>query len=163
MAVAERNRGNAHEAVVGRRQFQITIDALNPDREARFWATALGYELEGPPDGFDRWSAYWRSVGVPESEANDEYDSIVDPCGHGPRIWFQRVEDPKRIKNRLHLDITVSGGRDVPITTRRQRVQAEAQRLVAAGATFGRALTADGVDHYAVAMFDPEGNEFDIN
>jgi hypothetical protein len=42
-------------------------------------------------------------------------------------------------------------------------VDAEASRLVELGATFLRALDADGLDHYAVAMKDPEGNEFDIN
>ena len=31
------------------------------------------------------------------------------------------------------------------------------------GATRLGALTDEGLDHYAVAMLDPEGNEFDIN
>jgi hypothetical protein len=47
--------------------------------------------------------------------------------------------------------------------TRRQRVEAEAQRLCALGATRTVELTAEGLDHYAVGMKDPEGNEFDIN
>ena len=34
-------------------------------------------------------------------------------------------------KNRLHLDITISGGRANPIETRRRLVGAEAQRLEA--------------------------------
>jgi hypothetical protein len=41
---------------------------------------------------------------------------------------------------------------------------AEAQRLVALGATLTASpVSADGLDHYGVAMTDPEGNEFDIN
>jgi hypothetical protein len=35
--------------------------------------------------------------------------------------------------------------------------------LEALGATLVRALFEDGLDHYGIAMRDPEGNEFDIN
>jgi len=51
----------------------------------------------------------------------------------------------------------------VPIETRKLRIDAEAARLVELGATITRVISEDGVDHYAVAMQDPEGNEFDIN
>ncbi len=44
-----------------------------------------------------------------------------------------------------------------------QRVDAEASRLAALGATIVGVLYEEGVDHYGVAMQDPEGNEFDIN
>ena len=40
---------------------------------------------------------------------------------------------------------------------------AEARRLTDLGATNTGALSGDGLDHYAVGMKDPEGNEFDIN
>jgi uncharacterized glyoxalase superfamily protein PhnB len=73
------------------------------------------------------------------------------------------VPEPKTIKNRLHLDISVGGGRTVPIATRKQRVDAEARRLTGLGATMVKVLETEGLDHYAVAMTDPEGNEFDIN
>jgi Glyoxalase-like domain len=73
------------------------------------------------------------------------------------------VPEPKTVKNRLHLDVRVSGGRAVPIETRRQRVDAEARRLADLGATMVGVLSEEGIDHYAVAMKDPEGNEFDIN
>jgi len=73
------------------------------------------------------------------------------------------VPDAKTIKNRLHLDIHASGGRAVPIETRRQQVDAEAKRLPDLGATIVRVLSGAGLDHYGVAMKDPEGNEFDIN
>ena len=87
----------------------------------------------------------------------------VDPAGRGPRIWFQVVPERKAAKNRLHLDISVGGGRAVPIETRRRRVDAAAARLAGLGARLVRALDCDGLDHYGVAMKDPEGNEFDIN
>jgi Glyoxalase-like domain len=38
-----------------------------------------------------------------------------------------------------------------------------ARRLTELGATMVRVLEEEGLDHYAVAMKDPEGNEFDIN
>lgn len=46
---------------------------------------------------------------------------------------------------------------------RKQRVDAEASRLADLGATIAGALAEEGLDHYAVGMKDPEGNEFDIN
>jgi hypothetical protein len=73
------------------------------------------------------------------------------------------VPEPKTVKNRLHLDIDASGGRVVPIGIRRQRVDAEARRLADLGAILAGIVHEDGLDHYAVAMKDPEGNEFDIN
>ena len=143
--------------------FQLVIDCADPELLARFWAAALDYGLEPPPDGFADWDAYWRDVGVPEDELGGGPDRIVDPTGRGPRIWFQVVPERKAAKNRWHIDISVGGGRAVPIETRRQRVDAEAGRLVDLGAVLVRVLDSDGLDHYAVAMRDPEGNEFDIN
>jgi hypothetical protein len=144
-------------------RFQLVIDCADPDRLARFWAAALGYELEPPPAGFPTWDDYYRDLGVPEEDLGIGADSICDPRGHGPRIWFQVVPETKAVKNRLHLDIHASGGRKVPIQTRRQRVDAEASRLAGLGATIAGTLYQEGLDHYGVAMTDPEGNEFDIN
>jgi hypothetical protein len=143
--------------------FQLVIDCANPDRLARFWAAALRYELEPPPAGFATWNDYWRDVGVAEEELGPGADRIVDPAGHGPRIVFMAVPERKSVKNRLHLDIRASGGRTVPRETRRERVDAEARRLESLGATILRVLAEEGLDHYAIAMADPEGNEFDIN
>jgi hypothetical protein len=145
-------------------RFQLVIDCANPDRLAHFWAAALGYELAPPPAGFATWNDYYRELGIPEEELADGSDRISDPHGHGPSIWFQVVPETKIAKNRLHLDIHASGGRADPIETRKQRVDAEARRLVGLGATTVGALMEDGIlDHYAVGMKDPEGNEFDIN
>jgi Glyoxalase-like domain len=141
-------------------RIQVTIDCADPGRLARFWAEALGYQLEEPPPGFETWQAYWVSRGLPEEEVEDGYDSIVDPERIRPRIWFQPVPEPKVVKNRVHLDLGVSGGREVPLATRRQRVDAEADRLVGAGATRLRVLAEEAVDHYGVVLQDPEGNEF---
>lgn len=142
--------------------YQITIDCADPDRMARFWAVALGYELQGPPDGFETWREYWLSVGVPEDEVEDGFDSVVDPAGVKPRIWFQQVPEAKAGKNRLHFDLLVGGGRSVPIETRRERVVAESERLVAAGATERHRKDQPEYDHFFIGMADPEGNEFDV-
>jgi hypothetical protein len=144
-------------------KFQIVIDCKDPPRLARFWAAALGYEIAPPPSGFASWDAYYRDVGVPEEELGSGPDRLTDPTGAGPQIWFQVVDEAKTVKNRLHVDLGVSGGRSVPMETRKQRVDAEADRLSALGATRIDVYSEEGVDHYAVAMLDPEGNEFDIN
>jgi hypothetical protein len=144
-------------------RFQLVIDCREPEPLAIFWAAALGYEFEPPPEGFANWDDYWRDVGVGDEDLGIGQDSIVDPDGSGPPIWFQVVPEQKAVKNRLHLDISVSGGRAFPLETRRQRVDAEAERLAGLGASYVRALSEDGLDHYAIAMQDPEGNEFDIN
>jgi len=144
-------------------RFQLVIDCADPDRLARFWAAALGYELAPPPAGFPTWNDYYRDLGIPEEDLAVGADRISDPQGHGPPIWFQVVLDTKAVKNRLHLDIHASGERTDPIETRRQRVDAEASRLAGLGATITCVLSQEGLDHYAVGMKDPEGNEFDIN
>lgn len=143
--------------------FQLVIDCADPDRLARFWAAALHYGFEPAPAGFDSWDDYYRDLGVGEEDLGLGEDSIVDPLGGGPRIWFQQVPETKIVKNRFHLDISVGGGRAVPLETRTARVDAEARRLVDLGATLIRGLAEPGLDHYAVALTDPEGNEFDIN
>ncbi|MBV9379926.1 MAG: VOC family protein [Streptosporangiaceae bacterium] len=141
----------------------MVIDCADPDRLARFWAAALGYELAPPPAGFSTWDDYYRDLGIPEEELGVGADRISDPQGQGPAIWFHVVTDTKTVKNRLHLDIHASGQRTDPIETRRQRVDAEASRLAGLGATITCVLHQEGLDHYAVGMKDPEGNEFDIN
>jgi hypothetical protein len=73
------------------------------------------------------------------------------------------VPESKSIKNRLHIDVNASGGRESSLDVRRERIEAEAARLVSLGATRVRTNAPEGLDHYAVAMTDPEGNEFDIN
>jgi hypothetical protein len=143
--------------------FTLVINCSDPDRLSRFWAAALGYVAAPPPDGAASWDEYWRDMGLSEEDLEIGQDRIADPAGRGPRIWFQRVPDLKTVKNRLHIDIHASGGQAAPLEVRRQRVDAEASRLAALGATRLQVLYEEGIDHYAVAMRDPEGNEFDIN
>lgn len=143
-------------------KFQVTVDCEKPDLLARFWATALGYSLQEHPDGSISWAEYWRKLGVPEDELEDGYDSIIDPDGRSPKIWFQHRKEPKRGINRLHFDLCVGGGRQMPIGKRMEAVDAEATRLERAGASIYEKIHSPEVDHYFAAMRDPEGNEFDI-
>ncbi len=143
--------------------YQLVIDCASPEPLAHFWAEALHYVIEPPPAGHESWDDFYRSIGVAEDELGIGADSIADPQGEGPRIWFQVVPEQKSIKNRIHIDVHASGGRGNPLETRRELVEAEAARLVALGATRRHAIVEEGLDHYGVAMADPEGNEFDIN
>lgn len=146
-------------------RFGVTIDCRDPRRLVSFWSAALGYRLEPPPQGFAGWREYWLSLGATEEDVKDVTgpESIVDPKGEGPRIWFHSVPEGKACKNRLHFDITASEGRGLPLAIRKAQVEAEASRLESLGASrLETAYDGEGVDHYAVAMADPEGNEFDI-
>jgi catechol 2,3-dioxygenase-like lactoylglutathione lyase family enzyme len=146
--------------------FQLVMNCADPDRQARFWAAALGYELEPAPPGFDSWDDWRRHHGL-FATVGAGADSIVDPDGRAPRIWFQVSPDGKTVPNRLHFDIHASGGPDVPYPTRRERMVAAARRLSALGASMVDPGSWEDDDAttgpYAVAMRDPEGNEFDIN
>jgi hypothetical protein len=144
-------------------KFQIVMDCKDPARLCEFWQQALGYVLAPPPVGFENWEDYFRDLGLPPDEISTGPDRIEDPSGAGPPIWFQVVDEIKSVKNRVHVDLAVSGGRGIPLETRKERVDAEAERLSRLGATRTGEFSEEGVDHYAVAMLDPEGNEFDIN
>jgi hypothetical protein len=136
--------------------FQVTFDAHDPDRLARFWAEALDYVVQPPPDGFDSWPAFLTSIGV----AEDRWDSasaVVDPAGVGPRLFFQKVPEGKTAKNRVHLDVNVGGPRGTPDDERAARVEAHVARLVAAGATVVQVM--EDLGERWVVLTDPEGNE----
>jgi hypothetical protein len=138
---------------------QVAIDCHDPAALAAFWADALGYVVQPPPPGFDSWEDWLREQRVPESEWNS-ISAVVDPEGVGPRVFLQRVPESKQVKNRVHFDLNVGGGHEVPVEERRTRVDAEAQRLVGLGAELVQSFDQRG--EYWVGMRDPEGNEFDL-
>jgi catechol 2,3-dioxygenase-like lactoylglutathione lyase family enzyme len=133
---------------------QVTIDCADPAALSEFWAKTLGYRLEPPPPGYDSWEAFATAQGIPPERWND-YGAAIDPDGRGPRLFFQRVPEPKRVKNRVHLDVNVTRG--VAREARRDHLAAEVERVVALGATEVR--TVDEPTGYHVVMRDPEGNE----
>ncbi|GAA4103705.1 VOC family protein [Nonomuraea soli] len=106
------------------RQSQLVVDCAEPAVLAAFWGALLGGL---PVDRDPAWSS-------------------VDPPG-GLRLAFQKVPEPKSLKNRLHLDLAVP---DVDTAA------ADAERL---GGTRAGALQKDDQGAFQV-MRDPEGNEF---
>ncbi|MFG1610570.1 VOC family protein [Actinoplanes sp. NPDC049265] len=144
--------------------WQLTIDANDPGRLARFWARALGYQPVPPASPDTTWWRHYRGrlAGRPEFP-----DRLFDPAGHGPALWFQPVPEEKAGKNRLHLDLYPTA-RDNTLSPaqRVEVVEGKVAELVELGATV-RSRTedfddpADGVCF--VVMNDPEGNEFCVS
>jgi hypothetical protein len=133
--------------------FQVTIDSAAPHPLADWWAEALGWEREPSDEVFIR-----RMVDEGHAAESDTMRhngelvwtvgaAIRHPTGDAPRVLFQRVPEPKTVKNRVHLDVRV--GRD--------RVDEEVARLTARGATV---LHHGQQGPYSwVTIADPEGNE----
>ena len=140
------------------RDVQITFDCADPAGLAAFWAEALGYQVQGPPEGFASWDQALDALGVPPERRNDA-SAVVDPEGSGPRVFFQRVPEGKQVKNRVHLDVRAAPG--LAGDARMAALEAEAERLVSHGATrLQRYEPAPPLDSGHIVMADPEGNEF---
>jgi hypothetical protein len=137
---------------VGKR-VQVTFDAADPHSLAAWWATVLGYNVE---DGHDFIAGLLEAGTVSESDVVRVggrlffADAVAasDPEGLGPRLYFQRVPEPKAGKNRLHLD--------VPVTP--ENLEREVDHLARTGATLVEYRSHPG--HRWAVMQDPEGNEF---
>jgi hypothetical protein len=135
------------------RGVQITFDAANPHELARWWASLLGYQIQ---DSHDLVTRLLATGAVSEADVVRMGGRLFlagavaasDPDGAGPRLFFQRVPEPKTAKNRVHLDLPVPAG----------GLDGEVERLCAAGAT----LTGDNAypGHRSAQLRDPEGNEF---
>ena len=140
------------------RTVQITIDCADPARLSAFWADVLGYRLQDPPAGFASWDQALDALGVPPEKRNDA-SAVHDPAGSGPRLFFQRVPEPKQVKNRLHLD--VRGAPGLEGDARMSALEAEAARLVTLGATrLDRHEPAPPLAAGHIVLADPEGNGF---
>lgn len=104
-------------------EIDLTIDALDIPAVRPFWAAVLGHELVGDEDA-------------------------IDPQHRWPGIWFQQMDAPRPLRNRIHLDVFLPRGR--------RAVHQEA--ALAAG---GRVAN----DEFAPSWWtlaDPEGNEVDV-
>ncbi|MBT0568167.1 VOC family protein [Williamsia sp. CHRR-6] len=137
------------------RTVQVTFDCAEPEKVARFWCAALGYEIPAPPSGFDSWAAF--NAVLPLDIQGSAF-ACQDPAGVGPRLFFQRVPEGKVVKNRLHLDVRVGTG--LVGQERVDALEAECARLVDQGAQRVELLPASGVDEACIVMRDVEGNEF---
>ena len=147
--------------------WQLTVDCADTARLVEFWCAAMGYVREPAPAGWAGWLEYWRAAGIPDEDlvgAENGSGAVVDPEGVLPRIWFQEVPEGKTMKNRLHIDVRHTPGRDqMPYAARRASLEAEVERLVTLGASIARVNAPEGADYFAVTLQDPEGNEFCIS
>src|SRR5215470_4301231 len=116
-------------------RLQITFDCLDPARVGTFWAAALAYPV---PD-VEGWHNFLRSLGRSEEDLNATF-AIEDPVGVRPRMFFQRVPEPKSVKNRVHLDLAATAT-DSP--DRAEVIDAFAEQLTALGAQKLRAVKED--------------------
>ncbi|MDT8912841.1 VOC family protein [Amycolatopsis sp. PS_44_ISF1] len=137
------------------KQVQVTFDCAEPERVARFWCAVLGYVFPPPPEGFDGWDEFDRTL-PPEERGGSS--ACVDPSGAGPRLYFQRVPEGKTVKNRVHLDVRIGTG--LVGAERLAALEAECTRLVALGAVRVQLLPADDHNESCLVMRDVEGNEF---
>ncbi len=104
---------------------EIVVDCLDPASLATFWSAVLGtVAIVRDPD--------WATVPDPTT---------------GLIVAFQRVPEPKQVKNRLHLDIAVT-----------EIGPATAQSMALGASTLGPVVHDE---HGAFqVMLDPEGHEF---
>ncbi|MEU7867624.1 VOC family protein [Dactylosporangium sp. NPDC049140] len=87
----------------------VTFDCTDALAQARFWAAALGSDVD-------------------EDSTPDR--AFVEAAGWGgPNIWFQRVPEPKTAKNRLHFDLRAPG----PIAAEVARLEALGAKVRHAG------------------------------
>ncbi|MCA1736729.1 MAG: VOC family protein [Actinobacteria bacterium] len=138
---------------------QVVFACEDPNRLAEFWAAALGYIVQPPPEGFESWDAFAKEVGLPEEKWND-ISAVVDPKGSGPRILFERY-DGGAPNQRVHIDVNAVGrdGKPIEDDERRRRLADERTRLEALGATYKREASGMAGEIW-IELHDPEGNWF---
>ena len=98
---------------------QVTFDCADPHVMACFWAAALGYEKESHVALVKELLASKRITPADVKEVDGglqfaDVSACRDPEGVGPRLFFQRVPESKRTKNRVHLDLHVGPERTSP-------------------------------------------------
>ncbi|MFE6037980.1 VOC family protein [Streptomyces sp. NPDC056452] len=142
--------------------WKVVIDAQDPHAQADFWAETLGYAVEDHSALIEELLGFgavdesltteshgrraWRDLAAVRHP--DDPHEEKSGMGLGRRLLFQRVPEPKTVKNRLHLDVhTPSGQRE-----------AEVERLVGLGASVLRIV--DEPSGSWQVLVDPEGNEF---
>lgn len=137
-------------------RLQVAFDTTNPHAQARFWAGALHYEVEDHSGvvGHLIEQGQLQPADVMEVDGRQAFRDVAacrDPQGTRPRLYFQRVPEPKTTKNRVHLDIQVGA----------EQAPSEVERLVAMGATV--AWTSSDRGPLTTTLRDPEGNEFCVS
>jgi predicted enzyme related to lactoylglutathione lyase len=73
----------------------VSVDCTDALRVARFWAAALGSDVD--------------------EESTAEKAFVEAPGWGGPNMWFNRVPEPKTAKNRMHFDLRAPGPVDAEV------------------------------------------------
>jgi hypothetical protein len=107
----------------------IVIDCADHEVIVPFWLAAMG--------DYRRFEVDEQYVGIGPAE----------PAPDRPAILFQKVPEPKTVKNRVHLDL------------RGESMAEEVARLHGLGATAIAERSLGATIRWTV-MADPEGNEF---
>jgi len=81
------------------RRFGVTIDCRDPLALAAFWRDVVDYQDDPAPEGYSSWAEY-DAANCVAPEAAEAGATIVDPTGVGPLLYFQKVPEPKSVKNR---------------------------------------------------------------
>jgi predicted enzyme related to lactoylglutathione lyase len=111
---------------VGSSVYSVTIDCADPKGLASFWEQVLDYKRTHDADDI----------------------VVIEPRdGSGNRLLFIEVPDDKKVKNRIHLDLSPTDQ------------AAEVERVKQLGAT---EVDIGQSDVSWVVLADPEGNEFCI-
>ena len=103
---------------------ELTIDALDISAVRPFWAAVLGHDPVGDED-------------------------LLDPRGRWPGIWFQGMDAPRPLRNRMHLDVFLPRG---------ERSPRQDAAILAGGHVANEAFAPNWW-----TLADPEGNEVDVN
>ena len=102
-------------------QLEIALDTADDDRVAPFWSALL----TGSPD-------------------NKIYDSVFDPSGRVPSLWFQDTDEHEPPRQRWHFDLWLAP-------------EAAEERIAAAVAAGGSVVDDSGAPSFTV-LADPDGN-----
>lgn len=102
-------------------QLELALDTADDKAAAPFWSALL----TGSPD-------------------NQIYDSVFDPTGRVPSLWFQGTDAHETPRQRWHFDLWLAP-------------EAAAERIAAAVAAGGRVVDDSGAPSFTV-LADPEGN-----
>ncbi len=107
-----------------------TIDCADPEALSAFWCAVLGTEVDSVLDD----GRYYFLKGS---------DTL-------PLLAFQRVDEPKTGKTRMHLDIAVTD------------VEAATQQVLELGGSWSGGADFAFENFAWRTVADPEGNEFDL-
>jgi 4a-hydroxytetrahydrobiopterin dehydratase len=102
-------------------QLEVALDSAHEDKVGPFWSVLL----TGSPD-------------------NKVYDSIFDPTGRVPAMWFQGTDDHDTPRQRWHFDLWLAP-------------EVAEERIAAAMVTGGSVVDKTGAPSFTV-LADPDGN-----